>query len=126
MSFFVSCCSRENLFMKSLKSLTATFALMVVYACNPLPSGGISIGCTFDTEMISDADTLQTPCIVTFRIINGDCSLSAMSTDLVLNGNDDLYTAQVDSPGTYSVFYDDNCGATDCWLQSAEYTFSID
>jgi len=38
----------------------------------------------------------------------------------------DLY--DFDSGGigcTYTVWYDDNCGAVDCWLQSEEYTFTL-
>lgn len=103
--------------------LPVATALLLV-SCEPWDFGG-GIGCTFDTEMISNADTLTTPCVVTFTIINGSCDLSAHSTDLDFYGTGDTYNIQVDNPGTYTVWYDDNCGATDCWLQSEEYTFTI-
>jgi hypothetical protein len=96
----------------------------LLLSCEPWDFGG-GIGCTFETEMISNADTLTTPCVVTFTIINGSCDLSAHSTDLDFSGTGDTYNIQVDNPGTYTVWYDDNCGATDCWLQSEEYTFTI-
>jgi len=97
---------------------------LLLLSCEPWDFGG-GIGCTFETEMISNADTLTTPCVVTFTIINGMCSLSAHSTDLDFSGTGDTYNIQVNSPGTYTVWYDDNCGATDCWLQGEEYTFTI-
>lgn len=105
--------------------LPVATALLLV-SCEPwdFDMGG-GIGCTFETEMISNADTLTTPCVVTFTIINGMCSLSAHSTDLNFNGTGDTYNIQVDNPGTYTVWYDDNCGATDCWLQGGQYTFTI-
>jgi len=108
--------------------LPVATALLLV-SCEPwdfdMGGTGGGIGCTFETEMISNADTLTTPCVVTFTIINGMCSLSAYSTDLDFSGTGDTYNIQVDNPGTYTVWYDDNCGATDCWLQGEKYTFTI-
>ncbi len=87
-------------------------------------SGGI--GCSFDTELISDDDTLSTPCIVTFQVVNFSCSSDLYSQDLNLTQvNSYTYTAQIDAPGTYSVDWDDNCGAVDCWAYDT-YTFTID
>jgi len=97
---------------------------LLLLSCEPWDFGG-GIGCTFETEMISNADTLTTPCVVTFTIIKGSCDLSAYSTDLDFSGTGDTYNIQVNNPGTYTVWYDDNCGATDCWLQGEEYTFTI-
>lgn len=100
-------------------------AALLLLSCDLYNFDSVGIGCTFETEMISNADSLTTPCVVTFTIINGMCSLSAHSTDLNFNGTGDTYYIQVDNPGTYTVWYDDNCGAVDCWLQSEEYTFTI-
>ena len=84
------------------------------------------IGCSFDTEVISDHDTLSTPCTVTFQVVNFSCTSDLFSQDLNLTQvNSYTYTAQIDAPGTYSVDWDDNCGAVDCWDYDT-YTFTID
>ena len=104
--------------------------LLGLSSCDISNSGGGfnmgGIGCSFDTEVISDDDTLCTPCTVTFQVVNFSCTSDLFSQDLNLTQvNSYTYTAQIDAPGTYSVDWDDNCGAVDCWAYDT-YTFTID
>jgi hypothetical protein len=110
--------------MNLSKLLPIVVITLTLTCCSIGDFSNFDPGCTFETEMISNADTLTTPCEVTFTILNGYCFLSAYSDDLDFSGTGDTYKIQIDNPGTYTVYYDDNCGTTDCWLMDS-YTFTI-